>query len=157
MLEVPPAHPHQRALMQIRHSTFRLNLINPFGIARSVRTHSDVVLTRIDEGWGESSPTNFYHEDTDTVSQTIQQIEKMELPNPDCLEDVADFIDTRIQANGSAKAAVDIALHDRLATRLGVPIYKLFGRSPVKKMVTSFTIGIDTIDEMMRKVEDARN
>jgi L-alanine-DL-glutamate epimerase-like enolase superfamily enzyme len=143
--------------MQIRRSTFRLKLINPFGIARSTRTHSDIVLTRIDEGWGESSPTNFYNETPETVLSNLDAISKMELPDPDCLEDVADFLDAKIQANGSAKAAVDIALHDRLATKLGVPLYKLFGRSPDKKMVTSFTIGIDTIDEMMRKVDEAKN
>ncbi|MGI8906966.1 MAG: dipeptide epimerase [Candidatus Sumerlaeaceae bacterium] len=143
--------------MDIRCSTYQLKLINPFGIARSTRTHIDVVLTRIDGGWGESSPTSFYHEDTTTVLDIVDQISRMELPDLDCVEDVADYIDNRIQANGSAKAAVDIALHDRLATRLGVPLYKLFGRGPARKMVTSFTIGIDTIDEMMRKVDDAKN
>ena len=144
-------------VMDIRRSNYQLKLINPFGIARSTRTTSDVVLTRIDGGWGESSPTKFYHEDPDTVMQTLEQISQMDLPDPDCLEDMADALDARITANGSAKAAVDIALHDRLATRLGVPLWKLFGRAPDKKMVTSFTIGIDTIDEMMRKVDDAKN
>lgn len=143
--------------MEIRRAPFRLKLINPFGIARSTRTHSDIVLTRIGEGWGESSPSKFYNEDPDTVMETIGKIAGMDLPDPDCVEDVADIIDARIQANGSAKAAVDIALHDRLASRLGVPLYKLFGRNPDKKMVTSFTIGIDTVDEMMRKVDEAKN
>ncbi len=143
--------------MQIQQSTYRLNLINPFGIARSTRTHNDVVLTRIDGGWGESSPTNFYGETVESVQATVKQISEMDLPPMDCLEDVTDFIDHHVQGNQSAKAAVDIALHDRLATSLGVPLYTLFGRSPVKKMVTSFTIGIDTTEEMLRKVDDAKN
>lgn len=143
--------------MNIRQTTHQLKLVNPFGIARNTRTVSDIVMVRIDEGWGESSPIKFYNEDIETVSKTIEKIQAMDLPDPDCLEDVSDAINAAIPGNQAAKAAVDIALHDRFAKRLGVPLYKLFGRSPDKKMVSSFTIGIDTIEEMLRKVDEAKN
>ncbi len=143
--------------MNIRQTPFQLKLVNPFGISRNTRTVSDVVLVRIDEGWGEAAPVKFYNEDIGTVAETLNRINGLDLPDLDYLEDVADAIDAAIPGNQSAKAAVDIALHDRLARRLGVPLHKLFGRSPDKKMITSFTIGIDTTEEMLRKVDDAKN
>lgn len=143
--------------MNIRQTTFQLKLINPFGIARNTRTVSDIVLVRLDDGWGEASPIKFYNEDINTVQDTVNRIAALDLPDLDYLEDVFDTIDKAIPGNQAAKAAVDIALHDRLAKKLGVPLYKLFGRSPDRKMVSSFTIGIDTIEEMLRKVDDAKD
>jgi len=143
--------------MNIRQTPFQLKLVNPFGISRSTRTVNDVVIIRIEDGWGESSPVKFYKEDVSTVTETLEKIAALDLPDLDYVEDVMDAIDVAIPGNQSAKAAVDMALHDRLAKRLGVPLYKLFGRAPDRKMVTSFTIGIDTMDEMLRKVDDAKN
>lgn len=143
--------------MKIRQTPFDLQLVNPFGISRSTRTVSPVVITRIGDGWGEAAPIKFYNEDINSVRQTFQQIETLDLPDLDYLEDVMDAIEAAVPGNQSAKAAVDIALHDRLAKKLGVPLYKLFGRSPDRPMITSFTIGIDTTEEMLRKVDDARD
>jgi len=139
--------------MNITHAPFQLKLVNPFGISRNTRTVNDIVLIRIDEGWGEASPIKFYNEDIDTVARTLDLIAALDLPDPDYIEDVMDEIERAIPGNQSAKAAVDIALHDRLARRLNVPLYKLFGRAPERRMVSSFTIGIDTIDTMLEKVE----
>lgn len=143
--------------MQIRHSTFDLQLIDPFGISRGTSTVSKCVLIRCDEGWGEAVPLKFYNEDIQSVQETLDKIATLTLPDPDYIEDVMDAIDAAIPGNQSAKAAIDIALHDRLAKRLNVPLYKLFGRDPQRKMITSFTIGIDTADEMLRKVDDAKS
>jgi len=44
-----------------------------------------------------------------------------------------------------AKQAIDGALHDWLGKRLGEPVWRLFGLSPISPP-TSYTIGIDTIE-----------
>ena len=54
--------------------------------------------------------------------------------------------------NSSAKAAVDMALHDLLAKSLGIPLYRLLG-GPIQSLKTDITISLDTIDKM---VEDSR-
>nr|ACS83720.1 chloromuconate cycloisomerase [uncultured bacterium AOCefta2] len=142
--------------MKFKHSTYTLNLINPFGIARSTKTQSPVVLVNLDGGWGESAPTNFYGENADTVHAALQKMEALDVADLDCIEDIDDALLAIAPKDQSARAAVDIALHDRLAKNLNVPLYKLFGKSPDKEMITSFTIGIDTVDEMMRKVDEAK-
>lgn len=143
--------------MQIQTIPFQLQLKNPFGISRSTRTTSEIVLVRIDGGWGEATPIKFYDEDSDTVMRALEQIVALDVGDLDYLEDVSDAINAAVPGNQSAKAAVDIALHDRLAKKLGVPLYKLFGRTPARKMITSFTIGIDSEEEMLRKVDEARD
>lgn len=140
--------------MKIFH--YQLNLIDPFGISRGTRSQSDVVLVNVDGGWGESCPLKYYKEDVQTVHRTLDQISEMELRDLDYIDDYEAALNASIAGNQSAKAAVDIALHDRLGKKLGAPLYKLFGRSPDRVMITSFTIGIDTMEEMLRKVDAAR-
>jgi L-alanine-DL-glutamate epimerase-like enolase superfamily enzyme len=55
----------------------------------------------------------------------------------------------------AAKAAVDMALYDLLASEMGVPLWRLLGLDPNRTPVTSFTIGLADLDVMMRKVEEA--
>ncbi|MBX7244357.1 MAG: dipeptide epimerase [Candidatus Sumerlaeaceae bacterium] len=141
--------------MKIAH--YELKLVDPFGIARETRTTNKVVLVDVDGGIGESSPTKFYGESADSVEQTLRQIEPLlEMGDLDYIENIDAAMESLVKGNQSAKAAVDIALHDRLAKKLGVPLYKLFGRDPNCEMVSSFTIGIDTLDVMMQKVEKSK-
>lgn len=141
--------------MKIYH--YSLNLIDPFGIARMTRTTMDVVLTNVDGGWGEAAPIKFYDEDVQTVEAVLRRIDGMPFPDLDCFEDIERTVASMVTGNQSAKAAFDIALHDRFARKLGVPLYKLFGVSPEGNFVTSFTIGIDTTEVMLQKVEKAKN
>lgn len=153
--------------MNLLHTTYTLKLINPFGIARSTKSESPVVLTSIDGGYGESAPIRFYGEDVASVENALQRLAEADLPGDlDHIEDVTDALDrifpfdpvTRT-GNQAAKTAVDLALHDRLGKKLGVPLHVLFGRAPEpdRPYYTSFTIGLDTIEEMLRKVEEAKN
>jgi L-alanine-DL-glutamate epimerase-like enolase superfamily enzyme len=60
-----------------------------------------------------------------------------------------------LEAQYAARAAVDIALHDWVGKRLGIPIYRLFGLDPGKAPVTTFSIGIDTPELTKQKVREA--
>ena len=55
----------------------------------------------------------------------------------------------------SAEAAVDMALHDLAGQRLGAPLYEVLGLDPAATPQTSFTIGLDTPDVVVRKVREA--
>lgn len=135
---------------------YRLNLIDPFGISRGTRSTMDVVLVEIDGGWGESSPIPYYSESPDTVEAALDRIEQIDLGDLDAIENVVETINTHVPHDQSAKAAFDIALHDRLGRKRGMPLYRIFGKAPTRPMVTSFTIGLSAIEEMMRKVEVAK-
>jgi L-alanine-DL-glutamate epimerase-like enolase superfamily enzyme len=137
--------------------SYRLQFRDPFGISRSTGTHCDNVFVEFDGGWGEAAPTAYMRESRATAEKALRRIAAMNLPDPDCIEDVEETVRRRVKGNASARAAFDMALHDRLGRRLGVPLWKLFGRAPRPDMTTSFTIGIDTPEVMMRKVAAATN
>ena len=61
----------------------------------------------------------------------------------------------RIDGEYAAKAAIDIALMDWVAQKLGVPLYRYFGLDPRDAPVTTFSIGIDTPEVMRQKVREA--
>jgi L-alanine-DL-glutamate epimerase-like enolase superfamily enzyme len=68
--------------------------------------------------------------------------------------DVADLnrLVARVQAamehNSSAKAAVDVALHDLFGQRYGAPLYRLLGGGD-PSITTDITISVDYIDKMI--------
>ena len=135
---------------------YRCQLTDPFGIARNTSTHRDVLIIHVDGGWGEAAPNAFYNEFPETALKAFRTMEQLDLPDLDYVEDVQDIIEKHIKGEGAAKAAFNMALYDRLGKKLGIPLYKLWGKSPQKKMLTSFTIGIDTLEIMMQKVEKSK-
>jgi L-alanine-DL-glutamate epimerase-like enolase superfamily enzyme len=61
----------------------------------------------------------------------------------------------RIEGGYAAKAAIDIALMDWTARKLGLPLYRHFGLDPRDSPPTTFSIGIDTPEMTRRKVREA--
>jgi L-Ala-D/L-Glu epimerase len=55
--------------------------------------------------------------------------------------------------NPSARAALDIALHDTFTKYLGIPLVKYLGQK-IKKLPTSNTIGIKNVEETLKEAED---
>lgn len=58
--------------------------------------------------------------------------------------------------NPSARAALDIALHDVFTKYLGVPLVKFLGQK-IKSLPTSNTIGIKNVEETLKEAEDFVN
>jgi len=61
----------------------------------------------------------------------------------------------RAGASAAGYAAIDVALHDLIGKRLGVPLYKLFGLNPARVPETSFTIGIDAPGVMAARAKES--
>jgi L-Ala-D/L-Glu epimerase len=59
----------------------------------------------------------------------------------------------KFPANPSARAALDIALHDAFSKFLGVPLVKYLGQK-IKTLPTSNTIGIKNVDETLQEAAD---
>ena len=59
-------------------------------------------------------------------------------------------MDAAFKGQNAAKAALDIALMDWVAKRLGVPLYRYLGLDKSKTPLTSFSIGIDKPEVIKR-------
>lgn len=145
--------------MRLSAETVRLDLIHPFRIAREVSDHRQNVIVRVSDGEstgiGEAAPSPYYGENAGSVLRALEDVPGLLGADPFALEETMDRLASKLPRDPSARAAVDIALHDLAARRLGVPLYRWLGLDPAKTPVTSFTIGIDEPEAVRRKVREA--
>lgn len=145
--------------MRLSAETVRLDLIHPFRIAREVSDHRQNVIVRVSDGEstgiGEAAPSPYYGENAGSVLRALEEVPGLLGADPFALEETMDRLASKLPRDPSARAAVDIALHDLAARRLGVPLYRWLGLDPAKTPVTSFTIGIDEPETVRRKVREA--
>jgi muconate cycloisomerase len=117
---------------------------SPFLIAGGVAGHpgqpSARVFVRLQSedgavGWGEATPTpRWTYETTETIVSTLSRylapaVRGIELWDFDALHRAMDRAISPGVTTGSplAKSAIDIAAHDALGKRLGLPVYQLLG------------------------------
>ena len=147
--------------MQLSFYRHDLKLKHPFTIARGTRTVEPVVIVRLEHdgitGFGEAAPSSRYGENEETVQAFLARVDLKSFSDPFQVESILDFVDRIADGNYSAKASIDIALHDWVGKALNVPLYKYWGLDRAKTPVTSFTIGIDKPEVIEKKVREAQD
>ena len=134
----------------------RVPLKTPFKTAlRTVDTVEDVVvMVRTDTGhtgYGEAAATAVITGDTHgSIIEAIRHFIKPRLVGQDVanLNRLCGLVQSSMERNSSAKAAVEIALYDLWAQLHGAPLYQMLGGGdPV--ITTDITISVDYIDKMV--------
>jgi len=105
-------------------------------------------------GQGCGAPSDVTHETPMTMTESLKTLVKglkdFEFHQP---REVAERMDKLLPGNPSAKAAVDIAVHDLAAQVAGLPLYRFLGGTR-DRMLTDMTIGImstrDAVDRAVR-------
>lgn len=132
-----------------------LDLVSPFRIAHGTSVARYNVLVHIGdgehEGIGEAAPVRQHHETQASVLDYLAALPSLGA-DPFQLEEILAALPPGSQA---ARAAVDIALHDLVGKKLGIPLYRLFGLNPNSAPPTSFTIGIGAAEEVQVKAREA--
>ena len=145
--------------MNITSYPFDLKLKHTFTISRSSRDVQSIVIVELEHdgivGYGEAAPSRRYGEDGETVKKFLAQLDLSSFGDPMRLEDILAYVDAAQEGNTAAKAAVDIALHDWIGKKIGLPLHRYWGLDRTKTPVTSFTIGIDSPNVIEQKVREA--
>jgi L-alanine-DL-glutamate epimerase-like enolase superfamily enzyme len=145
--------------MRLSLRRFDLQLRHTFTIARGSSTIDPVVVVSLEHdgivGYGEAAPSMRYGENINSVTSFLTTLDFASFHDPFHLESILRFVDAAAPGNCSAKTAVDIALHDWIGKKLGLPLYKYWGLDKNRTPVTSFTIGIDTPEKLAKKIEEA--
>jgi len=138
-----------------------LELRHTFTISRESQDVARVVIAEVDDGGvtgiGEASPSAFYDEDVDSIRQALDGIR--DWAQSADLGAYRVFLEAAAERLGNARAALcalDTAVFDQVTRRLGVPLHRLLGLDPGRTPVSSFTIGIDTVERMVAKLHEAR-
>lgn len=135
-------------------------LTKPFKTAlRTVTTAYSVYVTIVTSdglvGYGEAPPTHVITgESMDSIRYAINEVIAPQLIGLNILqsEQVFQKLNTALVRNTSAKAAVDMAIHDILARYAGLPLYQFLGgyRETIE---TDFTVSVNDPAEMADDAE----
>lgn len=133
----------------------------PFTISRGTIEEAENVIVRISDGEltgiGGAGPSPHYGETVDTVEAVLPSLLETveEAGDPHQLARIERRMQARINRNPAARCAVSIALHDLVAKRLDLPLYRYWGLDSGDLPETSYTIGIDDTESMREKTETA--
>jgi o-succinylbenzoate synthase len=143
-------------ITEIRFGMIRVPLKTPFKTAlRTVDTVEDIVVSVHTDtghiGYGEAAATAVITGDTHgSIIEAIRRYIAPRLVGQEIadLNRITQLIQTALEKNTSAKAAVEIAIYDLWGQLYGAPLYQMLGGGdPV--ITTDITISVDYIDKMV--------
>ena len=145
--------------MEIKFHSFELELKDTFRISYGSRKFQPSLIVEIVHegfsGYGEAAATSYYGVTIDKMVASIKEIEPLVRENIDLdPEEVWEITNPFLKDNSFAQCALDIALQDLYGKRKKLPLYKLWGLNPDNYPVTNYTIGIDSVEKMIQKIED---
>jgi L-alanine-DL-glutamate epimerase-like enolase superfamily enzyme len=136
--------------LHVEVESVELPLREPFSIAGHTWDSAENVFCTVtwgeSSGRGESSPNEIAGETVASVVTALSAVDLDRLSGPFDLEGVHDLLPA-----GSARAALDIALHDLAATIAGVSVSELLGLGGRRLPPTSVTVAIAERDHMVER------
>jgi L-alanine-DL-glutamate epimerase-like enolase superfamily enzyme len=152
--------PAKTAAAGIDTEVVRLHLRHTWTTTMSSSEYRDTLELRFTRegttGVGAGAPIVRYHESAADARQALESVKALAASaDPWRLERFLADAFRHLEGQYAARAALDIALHDWIGQRLGIPLYRLFGLDPDAAPITTFSIGIDTPEVTRQKVREA--
>ena len=143
--------------MKSSHYSFDLPFAYPFTISSGTKTHQPTFVVSLEHmgkiGYGEAPAISYYNIPVEKMVLDYEikkmMIEKFAYTTP---ERYWHYLHHLIPANNFLVCALDIASWDMYGKISGKPLYQLWELDPEKSPFTDYTIGIDTIDKMVEKM-----
>lgn len=147
--------------MKVSTKRVPLTKRHPLTISRGTITGSVNVLVRVEHdgvvGFGEMAPSDVTGDTTDSCEQQFRDwTNALSDLAPWQLDRIADVTGSAKQGSAS-RCALDLACHDWLGQRVGLPTWQLLGIDRNRTPETSLTIGIDAADTIRFKVPEILN
>ena len=138
---------------------FELQLKDTFTISHGSRTSQPTLIVALSDGgytgYGEAAATSYYGVTTEGMSRDIMQVKDLLTENKHKTpEEIWEITRQFLKHNSFAQCALDMAVHDLYGKKQKLPLYKLWGLELKDLPLTNYTIGIDTIENMVRKMKE---
>ncbi len=145
--------------MNLTLRQFHLPLRHVFTISRGSSSVSRTLIVELEQdglrGFGEAGENTYYGASIENMSAGLDRVrprlESCTLEEP---AELWEDLDPQLGRNTFAQCALDIAAHDLWGKLRGQPVWKLWGLSLENLPVTDYTIGIDTIEVMVAKMQE---
>ena len=145
--------------MQIHFHPFDLYLRHTFTIAHDSRDVQKTLIVSLKdgdfEGFGEATANKYYGVSIEKMITDLENLRPLiEIYSLESPENFWQYIYPHLQHNPFAQCALDEAANDLWAKKRGQKLYEAWGLSPDKNPMTDYTIGIDTIEKMIAKMQE---
>jgi L-alanine-DL-glutamate epimerase-like enolase superfamily enzyme len=148
--------------MQLTYQEFDLPLRHVFTISRGSTAVQKTLVVQVSaggqHGYGESTTNTFYGATVPNMTSAIESVRPLieagsaEDPLP-LIASIAEKLPAEKYAK-FALNALDGAIHDLWGKLKGAPVYKLWGLSTDKIPFSDYTLGIDTPQKMVAKMNE---
>ncbi|WP_461533039.1 dipeptide epimerase [Sinomicrobium sp.] len=144
--------------MEITLKKHQLELKHTFNISRESHDFQDTLIVCLSlngkTGYGEATSNPYYNITLDSMTREILTIEdrikNFEYSTPEAFHE---FL-TKENLSNFAICALDLAAHDLYGKLQGKPLFEIWGTNTDKYPITNYTIGIDTIEKMVAKMQE---
>ncbi len=145
-------------IQSARARTEALALTRPYTIATATISAVEISIVELQagglHGLGAASPAEFVTGESDAACRAaLEDLEWLVGRDARTLPQLGRELARRMPATPAARAALDIALHDLLAQKLGVPLVEMLGRAH-DALPTSITIGIKPTTEALAEARE---
>ncbi|HEY9761452.1 MAG TPA: dipeptide epimerase [Trichocoleus sp.] len=146
--------------MHITLHPFTVNKRVPLTISRGTHSQSTNLWVRIEqdgiEGWGEASPFSIgeVSQTSDAIAAELNSLSTSLSSYHPLNRQAIDRWMSENAISSAAWAAVDVALHDWLGKRTGIPLWQLWGLDRQRIVPTSVTIGISSPSAAQARLHD---
>jgi L-alanine-DL-glutamate epimerase-like enolase superfamily enzyme len=146
-------------MMELKLHAFDLPLAHTFTISRESITSQPTLIVELTQdgvsGYGEATSNKYYGFTIERMSRDLLALKpdlaKKTLGDP---TDLWQQMQPQLADDPFALCALDQAAHDLWGKLRGQPVWKLWGLSLDKIPLSDYTIGIDTIDVMVAKMNE---
>lgn len=144
-------------MLQLKYYSFELAFEFPFTTFKGTKTHQPTLITSLGlgnlTGYGEAPAISYYNitvrDMIDSLESKRAMIERYALTDP---HRFWHFLHHLIPGQHFLTAALDIAAWDLFAQMRRQPLYQLLGIKWGDTPQTDYTIGMDTIENMVSKI-----
>ena len=146
-------------MIKVSYKKINLPFKYPFTISKGTKTHQPSLIVRLDyfgqTGYGEAPEINYYDITVEKMIADIEEkkvfIEKFSLSDP---ERYWHYLHHLFPKNRFLVCALDMAAWDIYGKMKRLQLHQLWGLDTANAPVTDFTIGIDSVEMMVKKMTE---
>jgi L-alanine-DL-glutamate epimerase-like enolase superfamily enzyme len=145
--------------MKVTYQSFNLPFRHPFTISKGTKTHQPTFIVSLEHmgliGYGEAPAIAYYHIPVEKMIADLERkrnfIEKFAFTDP---ERYWHYLHHLFPENSFLVCALDMAAWDLFGKMKKKPLYECWKLDPSLIPATDYTIGIDTIGQMLFKIHE---
>ena len=145
--------------MKLKYKTYNLPFKHPFTISKGTKTHQPTLIVELDfmgiKGYGEAPAISYYNITVEKMVEDLERkkmfVEKFAFSDP---ERYWHYLHHLFPANPFLVCALDMAGWDIYGKLKRKQLYELWGLDAATAPLTDFTIGIDSIENMVAKMKE---